>query len=157
MFTNWIGLCSVKVKNVIERYTVRQFAESIGDSHPIFIDEETGRKSIYKQNIAPPTFPRLFDYGMIEGMDLPNNGLIHGEQIYHYERPLLVGEIIYCYQEVKDYYEKTGRHGVMGFLIIQRYGETEGGHLIFTAKQVVILNETVRKEVKKDEKSHRTE
>ncbi|MCP3741013.1 MaoC family dehydratase N-terminal domain-containing protein [Rossellomorea sp. BNER] len=155
MLTYCIGKRSKKVKNIVERAKVKQFAEAIGDAHPIFIDKETGRNSRYKKNIAPPTFPRVFDYGAIEGLDIPNDGLIHGEQIYHYDRPLLIGEKIYCFQEVKDYYEKTGRNGVMGFIIIKRYGETEGGHLIFTAEQVIIMNEGVRKEIKRYEKPHR--
>ncbi|MFZ3591446.1 MaoC family dehydratase N-terminal domain-containing protein [Bacillus sp. DJP31] len=148
MYTSCIGKKSSKVKNTVERGAVKKFAESIGDSHPIFIDEEVGLNSRYKANIAPPTFPRVFEYGSIEELQLPNKGLIHGEQIYHYQKPLLVGEDILCYQEVKDYYERSGKLGEMGILVIKRYGESLTGELIFTAEQVVILNEAVRKAVR---------
>lgn len=86
----------------MERGAVKKFAEAIGDIHPIYFEEETGRNSRFRNNIAPPTFPRTFDYGVIEGLNLPNKGLIHGEQTFHYERPLLVGEEIVCYSEVKN-------------------------------------------------------
>jgi acyl dehydratase len=145
MFTESIGKRSNKVKNIVERGAVKNFAEAIGDPHPIFIDEGTGRKSRYKNNIAPSTFPRVFDYGVIDDLGVPKKGLIHGEQVYHYERPLIVGEEISCYQEVKDYYEKTGKFGDMGFLVMKLYGETPDGELVFTAEQVVIINEAVRK------------
>jgi acyl dehydratase len=145
MFTESIGKRSNKVKNTVERGAVKKFAEAIGDSHPIFIDEEIGRQSRYKNNIAPPTFPRVFDYGVIDDLGIPKKGLIHGEQIYHYERPLIVGEEIICYQEVKNYYEKKGNFGEMGFLVLKVFGETLEGELIFTAEQVVIINEAVRK------------
>ena len=56
---------------------------------------------------------------IIEGLNLPNKGLIHGEQTFHYERPLMVGEEIYCYTEVKNYFEKKGNFGEMGFLVIE--------------------------------------
>lgn len=148
MFTEAVGKRSKKVKNTVERGAVKKFAEAIGDLHPIFIDEETGKASRYKNNIAPPTFPRVFEYGEIEELNLPNKGLIHGEQIYHYERPLLVGEEILCYQEVQKYFEKSGKLGDMGFLVLKRYGETPEGNLIFTAEQVVIINEAVRKAMK---------
>ncbi len=147
MFTGCIGKQSNKVKNTVERGAVKKFAESIGDPHPIFMDEEVGRNSRFGANLAPPTFPRVFEYGVIKELRLPNKGLIHGEQIYHYERPLLVGEDILCYQEVKDYYERTGKLGEMGILIIKRYGESLDGELIFTAEQIVILNEAVRRAV----------
>ncbi|QHS22435.1 MaoC family dehydratase [Virgibacillus sp. MSP4-1] len=145
MLEAYIGRASKKMKNTVERGLVKRFAESIGDLHPIFVDEEFGRKSRYGQNIAPPTFPRVFEYGEIEGLPLPQKGLIHGEETYHYERPLFVGEEIYCYSEVKDYYEKQGKNGLMGFFILKRFGEDSNENVIFTEEQTVIITETVRK------------
>jgi acyl dehydratase len=133
------------VKNVVERGAVKKFAEAIGDLHPIYFDEETGRKSRYQNNIAPPTFPRTFDYGEIEGLNLPNKGLIHGEQTFHYERPLVVGEVILCYSEVKKYFEKKGNFGEMGFLIVENVGEDLAGNTIFSSTSTVVISEAVRK------------
>ncbi|KWW21154.1 MULTISPECIES: MaoC family dehydratase N-terminal domain-containing protein [Peribacillus] len=147
MFNDSIGKRSKPVKNIVERGAVRKFACSIGDPHPIFIDEEAGRQSRYGTNIAPPTFPRVFDYGTIESLNLPDKGLIHGEQVYRYNRPLLVGEEITCYSEVKDYYEKKGKQGEMGFLALKNYGSDADGKLVFSAEQLVIINETIRKKV----------
>ncbi|SFA54279.1 Acyl dehydratase [Parageobacillus thermantarcticus] len=145
MFSEYIGRCSNKVKNVVERGAVKKFAEAIGDSHPIYWDEETGKKSRYQRNIAPPTFPRVFDYGAIEGLKLPSKGLIHGEQRFHYERPLYVGEELYCYSKVEDYYEKQSSMGKLGFLVITNYGEDSSGNVIFTSTSTIIITETVRK------------
>ncbi|CAM3791979.1 MaoC family dehydratase N-terminal domain-containing protein [Mesobacillus thioparans] len=147
MFKEHIGKQSNKVKNMVERGAVKKFAEAIGDLHPIFVDEETGKNSRYSRNIAPPTFPRVFDYGTIDGLNLPNKGLIHGEQTYHYERPLLVGEEITCYSVVKNYIEKKGTQGDMGFLVLESFGEDEMGQIVFTSKQTVIITEAVRKEL----------
>jgi acyl dehydratase len=145
MFSQFVGKRSEKVKNVVEQGAVKKFSESIGDEHPIFLDEEVGRTSRYGRNIAPPTFPRVFDYGKVEGLKLPNKGLIHGEQVYQYERPLLVGEEVYCYAEIQDYYEKTGGHGKMGFLVLANNGEDANGTIIFKSSSVVIITEAVRK------------
>ncbi|MEI3598999.1 MULTISPECIES: MaoC family dehydratase N-terminal domain-containing protein [unclassified Oceanobacillus] len=147
MFKDIIGKRSEKVKNTVERGAVKKFAEAIGDVHPIYVDEEYGKQSRYEQNIAPPTFPRVFDYGEIEDFNLPNVGLIHGEQIYHYKRPLLVGEEVYCYTEVLDYYEKTGKMGLLSFVILQGSGEDKDGKIIYTERQSVIITKTVRKEL----------
>jgi len=144
MLKESVGKRSEKVKNTVERGMVKKFAEAIGDLHPIFIDEEAGKRSRYGQNIAPPTFPRVFDFGEITGLELPNKGLIHGEQTYHYERPLMIGEELNCYTEVKDCYEKNG----MVFLVLKRYGETPENETIFTEEQVIIITETVRKGMK---------
>jgi acyl dehydratase len=145
LFKEQIGKQSNKVKNAVERGAVKKFAEAIGDIHPIYIDEETGRNSIYQNNIAPPTFPRTFDYGVIEGLNLPNKGLIHGEQTFHYERPIRVGEEIFCYSKVKNYFEKKGNFGEMGFLVLENYGEDATGSLIFSSTSTVVISEAVRK------------
>ncbi|WP_059104945.1 MaoC family dehydratase N-terminal domain-containing protein [Shouchella shacheensis] len=145
MFRETIGNKSRKVVNKVERGAVRTFAESIGDPHPIYVDEEVGKASRYGANIAPPTFPRVFGYGEIEGLKLPSKGLIHGEQSYHYTRPLVVGEDITCHGEVKDYQEKAGRSGTMGILTVANFGEDEDGLLVFHSEQVIILTEAVRK------------
>lgn len=145
MFEDVIGSKSEPIKNWVERGAVRKFAESIGDPHPIYIDEETGIHSRYGANIAPATFARTFDYGVIRELQLPEKGLIHGEQRFTYERPLLVGEEIRCYQEVTNYYERKGNFGEMGFLVIKRFGETPEGDLIFIDEQTVIISEAVRK------------
>ncbi len=142
-----IGKRSDKVKNTIEKGAVRKFAEAIGDPNPIFLDEKAGANSRYKRNIAPPTFPVTFDAGTIEELRLPKKGLIHGEQIYHYTRPLFVGEDVYCWMEVKDYYEKSGNFGDMGFLVMIKYGEDSEKQLLFTEERIIIINEAVRKEM----------
>ncbi len=147
MLKVFIGKQSVKVKNVIERGAVKKFAVAIGDAHPIFIDEEYGKASRYKTNIAPPTFPRVLEFGNIEGLVLPEKGLIHGEQIFNYERPIRVGEVIYCYSKVENYVEKKGSTGSMGFLTISENGEDVKGELIFSSKIIVIITEAVRKEM----------
>lgn len=147
MLKSSIGKRSDKVKNIIEKGAVRKFAEAINDASPIYLDEVAGANSRYKRNIAPATFPVTFDAGIIPDLDLPEKGLIHGEQIYHYKRPLYVGEVVYCWMEVKDYYEKSGNFGDMGFLVVAKYGEDEHGALLFTEERIVIINEAARKEM----------
>lgn len=145
MFKEQIGKRSNRVKNTVERGAVKKFVEAIGDPHPIYVDEETGRRSRYRNNIAPPTFPRIFDYGVIEGLNLPNKGLIHGEQTFRYVRPLLVGEDIYCFSVVKNYFEKKGNFGEMGFLVLESFGEDSSGNNLFSSTSTIVISEAVRK------------
>lgn len=144
MFEEAIGKRSDKVLNDVERGAVKKFAEAIGDPHPIYVNREYGKKSRYENNIAPPTFPRTFDYGTIKELKLPKAGLIHGEQEYEYQRPLVVGESVYCYSIVEDFTEKQARSGKLGFLTIKNIGEDEQGKEIFSSKSVAIISEAVR-------------
>lgn len=141
MLSEYVGKKSMKVKNTIEKGAVRKFAEAIGDAVPILIDE----KCRHGKNIVPPTFPVTLDYGTIPGLRLPSKGLIHGEQRFHYKRPLSIGEDINCHFELKDYFEKSGHSGKMSFLVFANYGEDNHENLIFSTERILIINEAVKK------------
>jgi acyl dehydratase len=143
-FRRFVGHRSEAVVNVVEKGAVRKFAEAIGDPNPLYRDEEAAQASRYGRLLAPPTFPRTFEYGEVEGMGPPGQGLIHGEHKIRYERPLFVGEEVLCYAEVKDYYEKEGREGTLGFLISERVGESPEGERIFTMLDTGILTPALR-------------
>jgi len=145
LYERFVGLRSEPVKNLVERGAVRRFAEAIADPSPLYVDEEAAARSRYGRILAPPTFPRTFDYGRIEGLELPPAGLIHGEFRIAYERPLLVDEELFCRVELKDSYDKRGRRGLLGFLVFERTGEDPQGERVFTANDVVVVTEVVRR------------
>ena len=143
-FERFIGQRSEPIINVVEREAVQKFAEAIDDPNPLYMDEEAAKASRYGGLIAPPTFPRTFDYGEVEGIGSPGQGFIHGEHQIRYERPLFVGEEVQCYAEVKDYYEKEGREGALGFLISERVGESSDGERIFAMLDTAVLTPGMR-------------
>ena len=143
-FERFIGQRSEPVVNVVEKEAVKKFAEAIADPNPLYVDEEAARASWYGGLIVPPTFPRTFDYGEVEGIGPPGQGFIHGEHRIRYERPLFVGEEVRCYSEVKDYYEKDGREGALGFLISERVGESPAGERIFAMLDTAVLTPGMR-------------
>lgn len=124
-----IGKWSTPVPNMVEPTAVHKFVEAIGDLNPIY------------QKIAPPTFPITFDYGHIEGLDIPHAGLIHGEQNFHYERPLMIGETLLCSYRIADTYSRKGSLGKMTFLLYEQQGVTDAGELVFSMKSTVIMTE----------------
>ncbi|MEK3808689.1 MaoC family dehydratase N-terminal domain-containing protein [Bacillus sp. FSL H8-0547] len=145
MYKHLIGSASDKVKNTVESGAIRRFALAIGDENPLYTDTDAGEKSAFRRNIAPVTFPVTLNYGTIEDLNLPSKGLIHGEQAFHYERPLYAGETILCSSKLSNCKERSGNGGSMVILTIERTGETEKGEVIFTMTQSVIMTEAARK------------
>ena len=145
LYAEFVGEGSEPVRNLVERGAVRKFAEAIADPNPLYTDEETAERSRYGRLLAPPTFPRTFDYGEIEGLRLPGAGMIHGEFNIVYERPVFVGEDLLCRMELKDSYDKQSRRGLLGFLFFERTGESLVGERIFIMNDTVIVTEVVRK------------
>jgi acyl dehydratase len=145
LYKGFIGRSSEPVRNVVERDAVRLFAEAIADPSPLYRDEEAARRNRYGRLLAPPTFPRTFDYGRVEGLELPPAGLIHGEFRIFYKRPLLVGDELLCRLTLSDSYDKRGRRGLLGFLLFERTGESVDGDLVFTTNDTVVVTEAVRR------------
>ena len=144
LYGEFVGRSSGPVRNVVERDAVRLFAEAIADPSPLYRDEERAKRSRYGRILAPPTFPRTFDYGRVDGLQLPPAGLIHGEFRISYERPLLVGDKVLCRLRLKDSYDKEGRRGLLGFLLFERTGEDPDGNLVFTTNDTVVVTGAVR-------------
>jgi len=147
LYAEFVGQRSEAVKNLVERGAVRKFAEAIAEASPLYTDEAAAKRSRYGRLLAPPTFPRTFDFGSVDGLVLPTAGLIHGEFRIEYECPLLVGDEVLCSLELKESYDKESRRGLLGFLIFERTGESPGGELVFTTNDTVVVTETVRKRI----------
>jgi acyl dehydratase len=149
LYGRFVGRYSEPVRNVVKREAVRLFAEAIADPRPLYRDEEAAERSRYGRLLAPPTFPRTFDYGRVEGLELPPAGLIHGEFRISYKRPLLVGDELLGRLTLKDSYDKEGRRGLLGFLIFERTGKDPEGNLVFTTNDTVVVTEAVRRGISK--------
>lgn len=145
LYEEFVGISSESVENTVEKGAVRKFAEAIGDPNPLYTDEAAAKGSRYGRLLAPPTFPRTFDYGNVPGLELPDAGLIHGEFRISYERPLFVGDEVLCSLKLKDSYDKESRGGLLGFLFFERVGETRSGERVFAMNDTVIVTEAVRK------------
>lgn len=139
--TEWIGIWSEPVQNVVEAGAVRRFADAIGDPNPMFRDEGFARGTRRGRMLAPPTFAATFDYGEIRGLSVKEDGLIHGEQSFRFERPIYVGDKLYCSHRLADVSVRRGGIGKMTFLVFEQKGEGEDGLPVFTGRMTAIRNE----------------
>ncbi len=140
----FVGVWSTPVLNVVEKGAVRKFADAIGDPNPIYRDEAYAATTRFGRIVAPPTFSRTFDYGALPGCELEQDGLIHGEQTFHYHRPLFVGDELLCSFRLADMSFRTSADGKMVFLIYEQRGVTKVGEEVFTERMTVISREEVK-------------
>ncbi len=138
---NAIGRASPPTLNEVEKGAIRRFAESLGDYNPIYYDEEYARASGYPTVIAPPTFPASFhstgDLRELLGVGIKS--LLHAEQSFEYERPIIAGDRIYVATRVADVLEKSGPAGKMDVAVIEDEGRDEEGNLVFRARRTLVV------------------
>jgi acyl dehydratase len=141
---NAIGRSSPPTLNEVEKGAIRRFAEALGDYNPIYYDEEYARASGYPTVVAPPTFPASFHSAadLRELLGVGIKSLLHAEQGFEYERPILAGDRIYVSTKVADVLEKPGPAGRMDVAVIEDEGRDEEGNLVFRARRTLVVRAT---------------
>lgn len=109
----------------IEAGKIAEFAESIKEDNPVYIDTtgEIARENGYADVPAPPTYMMASSFFQrrqdVEGR--PDLGfdlerVLHGEQSFEYERVPVAGDVLSAEGEVVDIYQREGsRGGTMTF------------------------------------------
>ncbi|WP_405586196.1 MaoC family dehydratase N-terminal domain-containing protein [Streptomyces sp. NBC_01190] len=82
----------------VGREKIREFAEAVGDPHPVYTDPDAAKAYGHSDVIAPPTFAFAITYRAAgEVIEDPELGLdysrvVHGDQRFAYTRPLRAGD-----------------------------------------------------------------
>src|SRR5579884_2535262 len=101
-----VGMTSEVQEFVVERGAIRRFAEAVGDTNPLYLNESHAKACGYASVIAPPTFPTTFRVPLPVEIDMSH--VLHGEQEYAYTRPIVAGETIRCRAQIVKVYEREG-------------------------------------------------
>ena len=136
----------------VDEEKVKEFAQAVGDSNPIYYDAEAARESGFPGPFAPPTFTvtQIFavpreDRESRLGANLEYSRVLHGEQEFTYKRLPLAGEVLKGTMRISKDFEKEGkRGGSMRFVTYEtKYTDADGDEvlsafytLIQTAKDV---------------------
>jgi acyl dehydratase len=123
-----IGVESEPVIHEVEKGAIIKFAEAIGDSNPLFNDEEAARKTRYGGLLAPPTFLRSMMPGPT-GVTVESTYVarLDGGSEWEYFEPVRPGDRIAVTMKITDIYERQGRAGNMLFTVREfRYANQFG-------------------------------
>jgi len=96
--TDLIGKAYDEIDYTVERDAVNRFVDAIGEDDPIYRDPEAAKAAGYPDQVAPPTFITVIQIqtsGQVvldQELGLDYSRVVHGEQAYRYERPLVVGD-----------------------------------------------------------------
>ncbi len=144
-----IGLTGPQYVFEVEKRHIRQFAEAIGDSNPLYVDEEYAKSTIYGGIIAPPSFPVAIGADSGQGVELPldYSRMLHGEQEFIYHRPIRAGDRLSCQMKVTDVYEKEGKNGPMQFLVMDTEMKDQEGELVVISRTNIIYRAVANSKV----------
>ena len=103
----------------VTKEMIVRFAESTGETNPVYLDEEKAKETEYGGLIAPPTFCNVF----VNGLSRPDIKLEFGDigffagQAIESLAPIRPGDTLNASTKLKEVYAKTGRSGKMIFAV----------------------------------------
>jgi acyl dehydratase len=143
--TALIGKAYDKVDYTVERDKVNEFAAAIGEDDPIYRDPDSAKAAGFAEQVAPPTFItviQLMTSGQVvldQELGLDYSRVVHGEQAYRYERPLVVGDHIVATPTLASIVTKKSNE----FLTItSEVHDAESGELLLTTRSTLISRGT---------------
>jgi acyl dehydratase len=127
--TDKIGKTYAPTVYAVGREKVREYAESVGETNPLYFDVEVARAAGYDDVLAPPMFavvycgraffPALFD----PELDIDFTRLVHGAQEFHWEQPVVAGDEISTSLVVVDISERAG----LQFYVFESVSQNQRG------------------------------
>lgn len=107
----------------VERGRLRFFAKAIGETNPIYTDEQVALEAGYRALPAPPTFtmvldtegPELLDLLAMLDMDIAH--ILHGSQEFEYFAPICAGDRITVSGRIADMFDK--KNGALEFVVME--------------------------------------
>jgi acyl dehydratase len=125
----------------VSREKIKEFADSIGDTNPIYLDPEAARAAGHKDVIAPPTFLMLINLRATNviihdpELGLDYGRMMHADQSFRYARPVRAGDRLTVTAVVDDITTRLGND----FLVIHAEINTEDGELVCTTRATLVV------------------
>ena len=112
------------------------FAQAVGETNPLFSDDEAARRQGFRGVIAPPTFYCVFRLapGLDPKVTFGNTGFNAGQHC-EFPEPVQAGDTITVRAKIADVYAKTGRTGTMVFVVRETSYYNQDGRLVARVEQ----------------------
>lgn len=107
----------------VEKRWVRSFAEAIGETDPIYHDEQAARAAGYRSLAVPLTFPfaaimeRNQSFMILDELGIDKRRTMHGEQSFAWHGDLCAGDVLNGQQRIVDVYDK--KNGALEFIVCE--------------------------------------
>jgi acyl dehydratase len=132
------------IRYEVGREKLREFAVALGETDPVYHDEQAARAAGHPDLPAVPTFPVVLSFragAMVSGdpeLGLDYSRVVHGEQAFTYRRPVRAGDRLLATSRAAAI-ETKGRHELL--TIATRIG-TEDGEPVCEATSLLISRGT---------------
>jgi acyl dehydratase len=132
----------------VSRAKVREFAESIGDDNPLYLDPTVAQAAGYPDVITPPTFLTIINLAAInEVIEDPELGLdygrmVHGDQTFTYLRQVHAGDELRTIVHIEDIMYRAGND----FISLRADVYDTSDEIVVVARAQLVVREAAKPE-----------
>jgi acyl dehydratase len=112
--TDLIGKQWPAVEYEVGREKIREYANAVGETNPIYHDPEAAREAGFRNVVAPPMFCVVYSApAMAPAIVDPELGInlaamVHGGQEFEWGEPVCAGDVVTTAPRLADLREKNG-------------------------------------------------
>jgi acyl dehydratase len=125
----------------VSREKIREFADAIGDPNPAYRDVAAAQRLGHAEVVAPPTFPIVLTipagHQVLSDPDagIDYSRVVHGEQRFVHERPVLAGDTLRVTVHVDDVRVAAGNE----LISTRSEVRTVADELVVTAHAIIVV------------------
>jgi len=145
-----VGTAAEPIKFEIEKGLITRFVQAVGDSNPLWQDEEHAKTSKYGDMVAPPwllcalmtvSHPDSRSRAVplpVPEVPPPRQHILDGGEEWEFFLPMRLGDTITSRSKLVNVFEREGRLGKMLFFVYQTSYTNQRGELVAKSSSTVI-------------------
>jgi hypothetical protein len=141
-----IGYAPPPLTITIDPWQVKLFCRAIGETDPVYIDEDAARAAGHDARLVPPTFLKALETdqcssaAMLGVLGVPVRSVLHAAQSFDYFGALHVGDRIELARIFSESYDKKA--GALTFIVLDsRFHRSST--LLATSRQLIVVRNDV--------------
>jgi acyl dehydratase len=120
---------------------LRFFAKAIGETNPIYFDEQAARDAGYPGLPLPPTFLfslefQIPSHAWRDELGIVTARILHGEESFRYHRMAYAGDTLRFDVRIADIYDKKG--GALEFVVRETRVTNQHGEHVADLRSVLV-------------------
>jgi acyl dehydratase len=137
-----VGFSTPPSRVRIDAWRAKLFCQAIGESDPVYWDDDAARAAGHRACPVPPTFLKAIEgehFSSAELMRLlqvPLTGVLHAEQAFEHLHPVHVGDVLEVSRVVRDIYDK--KDGALTFIVVDT-DYVHDGRSAATSRQTILV------------------
>lgn len=145
----YIGKVFSPIRVDVEKWQLRFFAKAVGETNPIYFDEDAAKAAGYRSILAPPTYACTLScavpdpFAKFTEMGMEVACILHAQQRFEYFEPICAGDVITIVSTISDIYER--KSGAFQFLIEDSVATNQFGLVTTRFRQTIIERAMAKK------------